>query len=172
MPIVSPRLVCPPLALGLLAGCGGGGSGWADDACATLTADEAGAAAGVSVASAALGSASSDANTTLSNCLYTTSGGATFLVALNEDLTGARTIDQVVAAANSGLEGVDPVEEVPVSTGKAFWNARLKSLSYYPTDSRMITVTPPGAVNAGGGSELDEVLIPKALALALAAAAP
>ena len=167
--------------LALLSGCSNSGdaasqaqvgsvavsSDWGADACKTLTAEAATKAAGVAVATASANSTTRVGDNSVSTCSYSGSDGTLFTVALRYAPEG--TMDESIAGLKSQPDMTGPIEDVPAPRGKAFWAPRLKTLSYFPDDHRMISVTPPGA-KLNGTSDPDDVLKQRALALAERAA--
>lgn len=166
----------------LLVACGSGGDSaskaeggstvavapdWGADACKTLTAEAAGKAAGLAVATASAGATSKMGDNSVSTCSYSASDGTLFTVALRYAPEG--TAAESIAGLKSQPDMTGPIEDVAEAKGKAFWAPRLKTLTYLPDDSRMISVTPPGA-KLIGTSDPDDVLKKRALALALRAA--
>lgn len=193
------RNVWMPVALSLvLAGCGSetpaGGSGaggaaneagadvetgaqWAVDVCKSFPAEAAGKAAGLAIAKTIPSPNVFTSGVNVSNCTYSAQDGALFSVGFRHDTSGATTMTEAIAGLTARPDMTGPVEEVPAKVGKAFWTPRLKTLSYLPDDSRMVTVTPPGAKPGGAEPEDKAVaaaeeaaLKAKALAIAEAAA--
>lgn len=170
------------LGLALLAACDhsgetagkaeGGGtvaarSDWGADACKTLTAEAAAKAAGVAVATASANATTRVGDNSVSTCSYSGSDGTVFTVALRYAPEG--TAAEAIAGLKSQPDMTGPMEDVAATKGHAFWAPQLKTLTYVPDDSRMITVTPPG-VKPGGKGDPDDVLKQRALALAERAA--
>jgi hypothetical protein len=164
----------------LLTACGSGKTGgeaqgeavtvgpdWGADACKTLTAEAAGKAAGLAVATASAGATTRVGDNSVSTCSYSSSDGSLFTVALRYAPEG--TAEESIAGLKSQPDMTGPIEDVAAAKGKAFWVPRLKTLTYLPDDHRMISVTPPGA-KLNGKSDPDDVLKQRALALAERAA--
>lgn len=143
------------------------GAEWGADACKALTAEAAGKAAGVTVATASAGATTKVGDNSVSTCSYSASDGTLFTVALRYAPEG--TAKESIAGLKSQPDMTGPIEDVAAAKGKAFWAPKLKTLTYFPDDSRMISVTPPG-VKLGGTSDSDDVLKQRALALAEGAA--
>lgn len=143
------------------------GPDWGADACKTLSAEAAGKAAGVAVATASAGATTKVGENSVSTCSYSASDGTLFTVALRYAPEG--TAAESIAGLKSQPDMTGPIEEVAGAKGKAFWAPRLKTLTYLPDDRRMISVTPPGA-KPNGKSDPDDVLKQRALALAERAA--
>lgn len=165
----------------LLSGCGGSddstsetgaeslaGSDWGADACKTLTAEAAGKASGLAVAKSSASSVARVGDNTVSTCSYSASDGTQFTVALRQSPDA--TMAESIAGLEANPDMTGPVEAVPAPVGKAFWAPQVKTLTYLPDDHRMVSVTPPGANVMGGKSDSDDLLKPRALAIALAAA--
>lgn len=142
-------------------------SNWGADACKTLTAEAAAKAAGVAAATASANSTTRVGDNTVSTCSYSGSDGMLFTVALRYAPEG--TMDESIVGLKSQPDMTGPIEDVPAPKGKAFWAPQLKTLTYFPDDQRMISVTPPGA-KLKGTSDPDDVLRQRALALAERAA--
>lgn len=166
----------------LLTGCNSGGSDvsgkaegvsaivnsdWGANACETLTAEAAGKAAGIAVATASAGATTKVGENSVSTCSYSASDGTLFTVALRYAPEG--TAEESITGLKSQPDMTGPIEDVAATKGKAFWAPRLKTLTYLPDDHRMISVTPPGA-KLNGKSDPDDVLKKRALALAERAA--
>lgn len=158
----------------LLAGCGGSGgasgkgSDWAADACKTFPREAAAKASGVAVTkSDASGNGSEE--TALSNCTYSSADGKdNFGVMLRLDKTGQTKLAEQVAGLTAQPDATGPLEEVAMPKGKAFWAPKLNTLSWVPDDTRMIVVTPPGAVSFGQAKPPASDLKAKAVAIAAA----
>lgn len=143
------------------------GSDWGANACKTLTAEAAGNATGIAVATASAGATTKVGENSVSTCSYSASDGTLFTVALRYAPEG--TAAESIAGLKSQPDMTGPIEDVPAAKGKAFWAPQLKTLTYLPDDRRMISVTPPGA-KLNGKSDPDDVLKQRALALAERAA--
>jgi hypothetical protein len=158
----------------LLAGCGGGGGAsgksadWAVDACKSFPKEAAAKASGVTVAKSEVSGTGSD-QTALSNCVYSSADGKdNFGVMLRQDKTGEVKLDEQVKGLTAQQDVTGPMEEVPMPKGKAFWAPKLNTLSWVPDDTRMIVVTPPGAIVFGQAPTPAAELKAKAIAIATA----
>lgn len=158
---------------GMVTACGGGVAGdpkpadWALDACKTFPKETAGKAAGVAVSKTETGGQTGNDEVLVSNCTYSSADGKTnFGVLLRQVKTGGQGVDAQIADMKSRPDMTGPSEDVAMPKGKAIWASKMHTLSYVPSEGRMIVVTPPGAFAFGGPAPADSDLKSRAIAIA------